>query len=130
MELLREKVRDAMLAGKETLGEICTYLVLAKDAPERNEIASLLRDGLFLREVDSDRLVVEQITVNWFKKRALSYAKKMDALTDAEDPRVRFQATKDALDRIGTKPENRVAVSGLDQYKALIQELMPEKKEK
>lgn len=125
---LRLLVKEAVLAGNTSVTSIMKHIGLSDD-DTRNTIVSFLNDGMFRREVLQAQTNIEETVIKWFKRRALSYAKNMDSLTLCEDPRVKFQANKDALDRIGTRPEERVRVSGIDAYKQLIQELMPDKKE-
>ena len=124
---LRPQVKEAMLAGCETAKEICGFLrVPDADGLVKASISLLLKDGAFLKDVEDSRAQIETVTIQWFKKRALKYAGVMDRLTDSKDPRVQFQAAKDALDRIGTKPENKIHVSGIEQYEQLMRELMKE----
>lgn len=123
---LRESVLIAVLSGSVSLESIM-QAIESNDGDVKLSVGRLLRDPSFLREVEKARERIDETVVGWFKKRGLKYAKEMDKLTSNQDPRVAFQATKDLLDRIGTKPEQRVAVSGLDQYKALLRDLAPEK---
>lgn len=94
---------------------------------ERN-IRGLLDDPAFLREAEKEREQVEGRVIKWFKQRGLKYAERMDQLSGNSDPRVAFQATKDVLDRIGTGPAQKVALTGVEAYKALLEELKPDGK--
>ena len=123
---LRESVLVAVLSGALSPDSIM-QAIEQTDGDVRQCVERILRDPLFLREVEKARERIDETVVGWFKKRGLTYAKAMDKLTKNQDPRVAFQATKDLLDRIGTKPEARLAVSGMDQYKALLKDLVPEK---
>lgn len=127
--MLRGLAKEAVLAGHRTTTSIMKSIGLNDDATAKI-IASFLQDGAFVQECEQARTNIEETVLKWFKARGLKYAKGMDKLTECGDPRVQFQANKDALDRIGTRPEERVRVSGIDAYKQLIQELMPDKKEK
>ena len=123
--VLRLLVKESVLSGNESLSAILTHIG-DSDGKNANAVKRLLSDGMFLRELEQARLNIEDTVIKWFKRRALTYAKQMDKLAKHDDPRVAFQANKDALDRIGTKPEQKVAVSGIDQYRALIVELTGE----
>lgn len=122
---LRESVFVACVAGNSSLSSIMTAIEQSGEDVEKF-VSRLLHDMAFLRDVEKAQEQMQETVLRWFKKRGLKYALRMDSLSDNTDPRVAFQATKDLLDRIGTKPEQRVAVSGLDQYRALVKELMPE----
>jgi len=122
---LRDSVLVAVLSGSVAIESIM-QAIESNDADVRLSVGRLLQDPSFLREVEKARERIDETVVGWFKKRGLKYAKQMDGLTANADPRVAFQATKDLLDRIGTKPEARIAVSGMDQYKALLKDLVPE----
>lgn len=119
---LRILVREKYLAGIKSVQKIMKSGGLS-GADEESYVRRLLNDGLFLREVEKAQGQIEDTVIRWFKQRALKYAQKMDELVDSNDPRVSFQASKDALDRIGTRPTERVAVSSLDQYRELMKEL-------
>ena len=123
--LFREHVKEAMLAGHDETYAIMRHLRL-KNGPDRLRVKKLLGDYRFLREVESARGKVESAIIKWMKERGLKYAHLMDNLSKHKDPRVAFQATKDILDRIGTKPTDSIKVTGLDQYKALMGELAEE----
>lgn len=122
---LRESVFVACVAGNSSLSSIM-HVIEQSGADIEKFVSRLLHDMAFLREVEKARERIDETVIGWFKKRGMKYAQRMDTLTDNQDPRVAFQATKDLLDRIGTKPEMRVAVSGMDQYKALLKELTPD----
>jgi hypothetical protein len=119
-------VLESALCGNETFSAITKHLGLnvELDGPR---LRRLLNDGKFWADVEKTKLKVDERVIQWLKGRGLKYARKMDALTENSDPRVAFQATKDALDRIGTAPTQKVATSNLDQYKALIDELKTDK---
>jgi hypothetical protein len=126
---LRLKVKECLLSGVSGATAI-TKAIGDSDGKNVSAVRWLLNDGVFLREVEQARLNIEDTVIKWFKRRALQYAKQMDELAKNPDPRVAFQANKDALDRIGTKPTERVNVSGLDQYRALIEGLRGGEEEK
>lgn len=121
---LRSLVTDALLSGQLTVSAIMKHLGLNDPAVEKS-VRGLLDDAQFLREVEREREQVETRVVKWFKQRGLKYAENMDKLSQNSDPRVAFQATKDLLDRIGTSPEQKVALTGVAAYKALLEELKP-----
>lgn len=123
--LFREHVKEAMLAGHDEVYAIMRHLRL-KNGPERLRVKKLLGDYKFLREVEAARGKVESAIIKWMKERGLKYAQLMDQLSKHKDPRVAFQATKDILDRIGTKPADSIKVTGIDQYKILMGELIEE----
>jgi hypothetical protein len=104
------------------------HIGLTDGAVEKN-VAKLLNDPEFIRESQKATEQVDEQVIKWFKARGLGYANRMHELTLNGDPRVSFQATKDVLDRIGTGPAQKIAMSGVDSYKALLKELQPEKKE-
>ena len=122
---LRESVLIALLSGNQSPASIM-YAIEQNGEIVEKHVGALLRDPAFLREVEQARQQIDETVVGWFKKRGLKYAKRMDTLSENQDPRVAFQATKDLLDRIGTKPEAKIAVSGISQYKKLLEELAPE----
>ena len=126
---LRLRVKECLLSGLSSASAIMKSIG-DTEGRNANAVLRLLNDGAFLREVETARLNIEDTVIRWFKKRALAYAKQMDALAKNPDPRVAFQANKDALDRIGTKPTERINVSGLDQYRALIEGLSGVEEEK
>lgn len=123
---LRESVLIAVLAGNSSLSSVLSALELPRDTDVEKSVKQLLSDPAFLREVEHARQRTEEWIVKKFKQHGMQYAKRMDELTKNSDPRVAFQATKDLLDRIGTAPQQRVAVSGMGQYQALLKELEPD----
>lgn len=122
---LRSLVLDALLSGQLTSSAIMKHLGLTDSAVERG-VKALLNDPQFLREAERERERVEERVIKWFKQRGLRYAERMDKLSENDDPRVAYQATKDALDRIGTAPTQKVAMGGVEAYKALIEGLRPD----
>ena len=125
----RAAVLGSVLAGNDTPSAITKHLSLNAER-DALRLRKRLNDGKFWAEVEKAKLKVDELVIRWLKGRGLKYAEKLDALSENSDPRVAFQATKDALDRIGTRPEQRVAVSNLEAYLAVVKELMPDKEEK
>ena len=121
----RASVLDAVLCGNDTPSAIMKHLGLSEPLDGR-AVRALLNSGQFWADVEKAKLRVDERVIGWLKARGLKYAQKMDGLTENADPRVAFQATKDALDRIGTSPAQKVAVSGLEAYEALVRELLPD----
>lgn len=119
---LRSLVTDALLSGQLTSAGIMKHLGLTDSAIEK-QVKALLDDPGFLREAEREREQVENRVIKWFKQRGLKYAERMDKLSENGDPRVAFQATKDALDRIGTGAAQKVAITGAEAYRALLEEL-------
>lgn len=126
---LRDSIKLACLAGQSSTASIMTAIDASGPDVEA-AVTALLKDPAFLREVEHAREAMNETLVRWFKTRGPAYAKRMDELTKDDDPRVAFQATKDLLDRIGTRPEQRVAISGMQVWKGLLDELKPEEAEK
>jgi hypothetical protein len=118
-------VIDAYLNGHSTTSAITKHLGLSAPDAEQS-VRSLLASPEFLREAEKARDAVEDRVVKWFKSRGLAYAQRMHDLSQNSDPRVAFQATKDALDRMGASATHKLAGSALDAYKALLQELQPD----
>lgn len=120
---LRPLVLDAMLSGNSKPASIMKHIGLSGDENERL-VCKLLNDVEFLREVEKAQEQIDERVIKWFKKRGLAYAERMHKLAmNDEDMRVSYQATKDALDRMGTGATQKLEVTGLDKYKALIESL-------
>ena len=122
---LRESVLIAVLSGASNLSAIMSVIEQSGE-PAEKQVALLLRDPAFGREVEEARARMDQTVIGWARRNGLTYVRRMDRLSADDDPRVAFAATKDLLDRIGTAPSQKVAVSGMEQYKALLKELQPD----
>ena len=122
----RAAVLEAILAGNEQARSIAHHI--GSNGPETlTAIRCLLDDGSLWRDVEVARAKISMMIVRYWTGRGIQYAINMDKLTTSSDERVAFAANKDILDRLGTRPAETVKVSGLEQYKALMEELAPEK---
>ena len=122
---LRDSVLVAVLSGQSRVKSIMQAIGLVGEESEK-AVYKLLQEPEFLREVEKARERIDETVIKQFKKQGLKAADRMTKLMDSDDPRVAFQATKDILDRIGTKPEQRLAVSGMQQYQQLLKDLAPD----
>jgi hypothetical protein len=120
---LRDSALVAVVSGLSSVTSITTAIGLKGNSDAEKAVHTLLQDPEFLRECEKARDRIDETVIKKFKQSGLKAADRMIALVDAEDPRVAFQATKDILDRIGTAPQQRVAVSGMQQYQSLLKEL-------
>lgn len=105
-----KEIIAGVLAGWDTPAKITKEVFGLKPgtdefAEAKERIATLLDDPGFKRQVARARMDIHGTIKEHYKRDTFRYKMEMDKLAfDAADPRVRFQALKDGLDRGDTAP--------------------------
>lgn len=108
-----KEIVNAYLAGLTTPAKVAKEVIGLKPGTDEfvqatKEIRKILDDPAFKRQVQRARADVVTSVKESYRKEVFKYKHEMDKLAfESSDPRVRFQALKDGLDRADTAPTQK-----------------------
>jgi hypothetical protein len=107
----RQEILEAALAGYDTPAAASEQVFASVDPELVAEVKKLMNSVEFNRELQQSKEDVVGTAINSLKRTVMENVREMKELAkNSSDPRVRYNANKDILDRVGLAPTQKADV--------------------